>query len=126
MLHHTPKGMTSPEVAALLFAAFLLVGLVYLGSVACKAGSDRRQCIINLRNIQTAGRSWEGMYSRTMGPFASSEICGPGRLLETEPTCPTSGNRYIWAGTVPPLGTLFATCPLAAGADHHPTDLTGW
>ena len=47
MLHLTPKGMTSPEVAAALFAVCLLLGVACLGGVAWKARSDRAQCILD-------------------------------------------------------------------------------
>ena len=127
MIPHLPKGMTSPEVAAVLFAAFLLLGTVYLGAVAYKARADRAQCILNIRNAQTAGRSWQGMYSKcNAAPFHPSDVIGPGKFLDSEPLCPAFRTRYNWVSAVPPLGSVYMTCPLAAGARHHPTDTTGW
>jgi hypothetical protein len=99
------------KIRSLQFAWFI-VGLLItaLGVLWWIAGSNKAACRMNVRNVQQAVRSYQGMNNKTTGsPLDKSEIVGPGKFLETEPVCPSCG-PYRWSPVVPGMGHLMIEC----------------
>jgi hypothetical protein len=90
--HFRPRGLSTLEILVILL---VVVGAIFGGKIATekwKRGSERSQCILNIRNAQTAGRSYQGMNS--LGPGADLDwtmLVGPGIFLGTKPVCPGGG-----------------------------------
>ena len=120
--------MSSDRSASRLFRidAILLVLLVAAGGgvfVYWKRESDRAGCILNLRNVQQAARSHQGMNNLDQGdPLAPPDLIGPRLYLSAPPACP-SGGTYTWSTTHPPIGTLVIEC---SHPGHRPTSTAGW
>ena len=121
------RGMTLIELTVVILVLLSLISVLFIGAKAWKAGSDRAQCILNIRNAQTAGRSWQNMYSKADGATvtATTDLVGSGKFLEAAPACPASGT-YTWATAVPALGSLYLSCSLSSSDQHVPSNTTGW
>lgn len=90
-----------------------------------KRGSERAECIMNLRNVQQAVRSM-GMYNEAPGdPISWSRVIGPGQFIAVPPVCPAHGT-YTFRKIHPPVGTLAAECSHALELKHHPASTAGW
>ena len=97
-----PRSLTAAWVALALLC-------VVLGGFKWKSGSDRAACILQMRNVQQASRSYCGMNGLNPGEALDrTAFIGPGRFIESEPRCPAGGN-YTWSPN-PPVGTLVARC----------------
>jgi prepilin-type N-terminal cleavage/methylation domain-containing protein len=121
------KGMTLIELTVVILVLLSLISVLFIGAQAWKEGSDRSQCILNIRNAQTAGRSFQNMNQKAPGDAftAATDVYGSGKFLETAPTCPSAGS-YTWATTIPAVGTLFMTCSLSGTKNHVPGSISGW
>ena len=53
--------------------------------------TQKEKCISNMKNLQTAAEAY--MMSHSSTPTVS-DLCGPGKYLQTRPTCPTDGSSY--------------------------------
>jgi len=90
-----------------LIAAVLIVGI---GVFRWIAGSHKCTCTLNTRNVQQAMRSYQGMNNLPEGsPLPKSALIGPGKLIQSEPLCP-SGDPYHWSPFVQPQGKLILQC----------------
>jgi len=99
------------KVRSLQFA-WLCVGTLAAGVVFLWwwTGNNRAACHMNVRNVQQAMRSYQGMNNLAQGtPLDRSALTGPGKMLEKEPVCPTCG-PYRWSPVVPGIGTLMIEC----------------
>jgi hypothetical protein len=88
-----------------------------------------------VRNVQQAVRSYQNMNNvavgATVGVTTAGPIFGAGNFIENIPTHPVAGLSYSYTGTVPAVGTLFATSsgtPTNGGAvaDYAPTNFQDW
>ena len=96
---------------------------LFVGARAWKEGSDRAACILQIRNVQQAVRSYQGMNALSIGdPLDWSEIFGPGKFIERQPSCP-AGGTYTFAKEHPHIGKLACTC---SHADHVPPNHENW
>ena len=107
--------------------AFSLTGCM---ARSWKKGSDRAGCIMNIRNVQQAIRSYQGMNDLSVGDtIPAGEIVGPGKFIELEPICP-GGGTYKQDLTkeivVPEVGKEFLKCSLCDTEEHKPQDTEGW
>lgn len=129
-LNNTKKqaGLTLIEITLVIAVLLGLISVLFIGVSAYKEGSNRSKCILNISNVQKAVRSYQNLYEKNVGDaLDKATIAGSGKMLETEPTCPSSGT-YTWATTIPAVGTACLTCSLA-GTDksqHNPTSTAGW
>jgi hypothetical protein len=87
----------------------------------------RAGCLLNIRNVQQAMRSYMGMNghnSETQVPeFSKKSIIGPEKYLDSEPKCP-GGGTYTWIeGYHPAMGVLILRCSCR---DHFPVDYSNW
>jgi len=119
-------GLTLIEVTLVIAVLLGLISVLFIGVTAYKEGSNRSKCILNISNVQKAVRSYQNLYEKNNGDACvQATIAGSGKLLETVPTCPSSGT-YTWLGTIPSVGTAYLTCSLATTSDHAPTTTAGW
>lgn len=117
------RGITLIETSIVISVILGLVSVIMVGGQAWKNGTDRATCLLNIRNAQLAGRSYQNMMARTEGqPFDTTTIIGEGRALPTLPACP-AGGTYSFVDSFPPEGTLFMTCSIEG---HVPDDINGW
>jgi type II secretory pathway pseudopilin PulG len=115
--------MTLLEITVVITVMMALTGILFLGATAWKSGSDRSNCLVNIRNVQLAARSYQNMYAINVGAnFTDTMIIGPNSFVPQTPSCPGSGS-YTFASTFPPTGTLFMTCDVAT---HVPPSHSGW
>lgn len=120
------KGMTLLELTVVILVLLSLISILFIGARAWKRGSDKAGCIMNIRNVQQAVRSFQNMNAANVGDsLASSDITGSGNFLETAPACPGAGT-YTYGSTIPAVGTLYMTCSLATSETHVPSQYAGW
>lgn len=115
--------MTLLELTVVITVLLALILILFLGAHAWKAGSDRTNCLINIRNVQLAGRSYQNSYAINEGSdFASPMIIGPNSFIADVPICPGEGS-YTYTTTFPATGELFMTCDVDS---HVPPSHPGW
>lgn len=129
------RGFTLIELSVIIATLLLFLSFLFPAAGAWKRGTNRAQCILNIRQIQLGVRSFSNMHGLDHGSDVSllsppmvleNEVVGSGKYIETPPICPEGGS-YIYAGNViPPTGTLFMGCSLAASQDHEPKEFDGW
>ncbi len=119
-------GLTLIEVTLVIAVLLGLISVLFIGVSAYKEGSNRSKCILNISNVQKAVRSYQNLYEKNIGDaLVKATITGSGKMLETEPTCSSSGT-YTWLGTIPAVGTAYLTCSKSSDLQHAPTSVTGW
>lgn len=121
------KGMTLLELTVVILVLLSLISILFIGARAWKKGSDKAGCIMNIRNVQQAVRSWQNMNAKNVSDafVLTDDIVGSGLFVETPPACPGAGT-YAFETTVPEVGTLVMTCSLSASESHVPASILGW
>ena len=121
------KGMTLLELTVVILVLLSLISILFIGARAWKKGSDKAGCIMNIRNVQQAVRSWQNMNAKNVSDafVLTDDIVGSGLFVETTPVCPGAGT-YAFETTVPEVGTLVMTCSLATTESHVPASILGW
>jgi type II secretory pathway pseudopilin PulG len=121
------KGMTLLELTVVILVLLSLISILFIGARAWKKGSDKAGCIMNIRNVQQAVRSWQNMNNKNVGATyaVTTDIIGTGLFVESAPVCP-GGGSYSTATAVPDIGTAVLTCTLATTDGHVPPSLSGW
>ncbi|BCX49123.1 hypothetical protein HAHE_30310 [Haloferula helveola] len=125
------KGMTLLELTVVILVLLSLITILFIGARAWKKGSDRAGCIMNIRNVQQAARSYQNMYNLAIGDdVPAGKLQGADQFLETAPVCPGGGTYspadLTAAVAIPAIGTPVLSCTLSATQDHVPSDTTGW
>ncbi len=137
------RGLSIIELTVVIAILLTLISILFIGSRAWKRGSDRSSCLLTLRNVQVATRSYQNMYGYNYGgrPYAdngtqdiASHLYSKGyieqRLFQqahgTAP-CPSGGHYEITTPDVfPAQGELFMTCSLSDTEDHTPSAHADW
>lgn len=129
----TPRGMTLLEMSIVILVLISLISLIFIGTRAWKAGSDRARCIMNIHNVQKAVRGYANLYGFEPGSVTSDltgQVIGFGRFIESTPKCPNHGEYSFGedygTDTIPPIGTLYMKCSLATSDHHEPDNYSGW
>lgn len=118
-----PAGITLLEITVVLVVLMSLIAVLFLGASAWKSGSDRSNCLVNIRNVQLAARSYQNMYAVGHGStFTSTMIIGTDSYIPQVPVCP-AGGTYGFVASFPATGTLFMSCSVAT---HEPPSHQGW
>jgi len=118
------RGTTLIELSIVIAVLILLVGVLFIGITAWKAGSNTAACIINLSSIQKAARGYQNMNGLATGAsLPVTTLTGAGFWM-TLPTCPT-GVAYAFSTSVPASGVAYATCPVSGHAPPA-TQLLNW
>ena len=121
------SGMTLIELTVVILVLLSLISILFVGARAWKRGSDRAGCIMNIRNVQQGMRSYQNMNGLIPGDTCDpAEIVGAGKFVETTPSCPAAGSYGALSTTLPPVGTLYLTCSLAASDSHVPSAYADW
>jgi hypothetical protein len=128
-------GFTLIELSVIILVLLSFIGMLFIGARAWKRGSDRAQCVMNIRNVQLAVRGYAnsndldaGSYMTLLGSNGppGGAIIGSGNYLESLPQCPGMGLYTINGNTVPPTGTLYMTCSLSDDLKHAPGMYGTW
>lgn len=114
------------EITLVVAVLLGLISVLFLGVAAYKKGSDRATCILNISGVQKAVRSYANLYQLEFGdPIAKTQIVGPNKMIETEPTC-TGQGVYTYRETIQPVGSVHLTCEINGMEEHKPTSSAGW
>lgn len=125
------RGMTLIELTVVILVILSLITILFVGARAWKRGSDRAGCLMQIRQVQVAVRSYANINGHVLGDDVSplslqTEVIGSGKFLEQTPECPANGAYTFGGNTIPALGTLYMTCSLAASDSHVPEEYAGW
>lgn len=113
-------------LVGLLVISLLSLPLWVLVGRDLQRGHDRARCIMHIRNVQQAIRSYQNMNGFAPAeahPVTKDTIIGPDNFLELEPVCP-SGGSYQWVERrFPHVGELMVQCSCP---DHRPLNHRDW
>ena len=135
--------MTLLELTVTISVIMVIIMIVFFGAQAWKRGSDRAGCVLTLRNVQMAARSYQNIYGYSYGsrPCAengtqdiASHLYAKGYIekkLHDQATglskCPSEGAYTRTAPDVfPPAGELYMNCSLSVSAEHRPGSHADW
>ncbi len=128
-------GLTLTELSVIIVVLIFFVSLSFIGINAWKRGSDRAQCLANIRQVQQAVRGYSNLYSLRPGDHTGristaidleEELIGTGKHVTPPPSCPGRGDYRLGGNQIPVLGELYMTCSLSNSQQHVPQDYTGW
>ena len=137
------RGLSLLELTVVIAVLLALVSVLIIGSRAWKRGSDRTCCILTLRNMQIATRSYQNLYGYDYGghPYAAggtqniAEHLHSKGYIEATVYEQSRGNQKCAAGgtyecPVPDIfpleGQLYMQCSLASSEEHTPTKHAEW
>jgi type II secretory pathway pseudopilin PulG len=137
------NGLTLIETTVVLAVLLTLLSVLFMAAQSWKRGSDRAACIVTLRNIQVATRSYQNLYGYNAGghpytEYGTQDIAR--HLVEKgyieskvyqiaigEKNCSGGGTyQRPHADLFPLSGVLYANCSLATTANHAPTNPSDW
>lgn len=137
------RGMTLLELTVVVATLLSLISILFIGARAWKRGSDKAMCLMNLRQIQVAVRSYQNLHGYNPGgqPDAvggTQDISqhlldrdfislGLYHYTQSLAVCP-GGGEYTRESpnTFPQPGVLYMECSLAETEEHKPADASGW
>lgn len=137
------RGLTLLELTVIVLILMSLVSILFIGARAWKRGSDRASCILTIRNVQVATRSFQNLYGYNAGgrPYAENGTQNIAELLHAkgyieEKTyqyacgkCPCHGGG-TYSSTTPDIfpvdGDLYLSCLLSALQAHRPSTTDNW
>ncbi len=130
---HTQRaeGMTLLELTVVILVLLSLISILFIGARAWKRGSDRAGCIMNIRNVQQAVRSYANMYN-SAETFDEYLVFGPGKFIEqpiSDLYCPQEGSGAYGAdnaGVIPDVGVLYVSCSAPTEYKHIPDEYSAW
>lgn len=137
------RGMSLLELTVVLTVVLALFSIVFIGARAWKRGTDRSSCIITLRNVQVAARSYQNLYGYDYGgrPYAvggtqdiARHLYRKGYIEEPlyhqalgDENCPSGGSYDRSSPDMfPEVGQLYMTCSLAKTDEHAPQSHANW
>lgn len=129
------RGYTLLELSVMILVILTFIGVLFIGARAWKRGSDRAQCVMNIRNVQLAVRGYANSNDLDSGDYLTllgsngppgAAIIGSGNFIETFPMCPGMGLYTIHGNKVPATGTLYMTCSLSGSESHEPDMYGTW
>lgn len=139
------RGMSLIELTVVILVFLSLIAIMLIGTRSWIRGSARAACIMNLRNIQLATRSYQNMNGYYFGgqpvsEYGTQDIAR--HLLEKgfislhqydlckgSDSCDGGGKYSSSAPSVFPFpGALYITCSLAGSENHapDPSSSAGW
>jgi type II secretory pathway pseudopilin PulG len=135
------RGMSLLELTIVILVLLGLVCITFIGARGWKNGSDRASCILTLRDMQMAMRSYQNLYGHDPGDrldegsediarhlYEKGYICK--RLFDQaagDATCPSGGTyRCDLPDTFPAPGELYMKCSFSAIESHAPSAHGNW
>ncbi len=125
------RGMTLLELTVVILVLLSLISILFIGARAWKKGSDRAGCIMQIRNVQQAVRSYANMNGKNPGELVTglqALVIGTGKFVEKTPVCPAAGSYsyIVGGGNIPLVGDLYMSCSLATSDAHIPGSYSDW
>jgi len=138
------SGLTLLELTVVISVLLSLASLLTTGARAWKRGADRAECVLSMRSIQVALRSYQNLYQFEPGEIhplqnGTSDIAEhlfDRGLIEQGQYGWAKGTRTCQGGGTysrsdpnrfPPVGQPYLTCSLAPDPDsHYPTKPGDW
>ncbi len=119
--------MTLLELTVVILVLLTLISILFIGARGWKEGSDRSDCILNIRNAQNAAKAYQNVHQMSEGASLNmaTDLIGEGNYLQSAPECP-SGGFYSYLSHIPYAGELVLACSLAGSEAHVPRDSSGW
>ena len=105
------RGMTLLELTVVIIVLLALISVMFVGARAWKRGSDRAGCVLTLRNVQVAARSYQNLYGYNYGGRPYAEARHPGHRR-------ASAQQGLHRGSNSTINPA-AMRPCAAGGDLH-------
>ncbi len=135
--------MSLLELTVVIVALLSLISILFIGSRAWKRGSDRAGCVLTLRNVQAATRSYQFLYDYNYGgrPYAengtqdiATHLYNKGYIEQKLydqargiATCAAGGTYKCPVPDIfPPTGQLYMTCSLSSSDEHTPSSHADW
>ncbi len=137
------RGLTLLELTVVIAALLALITVLFVGARAWKRGSDRTCCILKLRNVQVATRSYQNLYGYDFGGHPTAEngtqdiaahLYAKGYIesaaydeVKGLRKCPSGGEYSCPIPDVFPMeGKLYMECSLSASEEHSPKSHNEW
>jgi type II secretory pathway pseudopilin PulG len=139
------RGVTLLELTVVILVLLSLLSILFIGARAWRRGSDRASCLMSMRNMQLAVRSYQNMYGYDFGSQAKLEYGTQdiaSHLLAKDfvsqnlydqsqgaKSCAGGGTYSVAAPNVFPMGGhLYMECSLTASEGHQPSadTVAGW
>ena len=140
-----PRGITLVELTVVIVMMLALVAILFVGSRAWKRGCDRSSCILNLRSMQIATRSYQNLHGydyggRPVSEYGTRDIAshllaknyiaqGLYEQVKGSRSCAGGGIYHCDAPEFfPKPGKLYMNCSLSVTEDHVPAReiVAGW
>ena len=123
-------GVTLIELTVMIAVLLVVISILLIGGSSWKAGADRSNCILNIRQVQLVMRSYQNYYNHHEGDDISpvnlqGELMGPSGYIST-PLCPSNGIYSYGGNVIPAKGTLYLSCSLDGGKNHVPPEHDAW
>jgi prepilin-type N-terminal cleavage/methylation domain-containing protein len=118
------RGTTLIELSVVIAVLLLLVGVLFIGITAWKAGANKAACVVNLSGIQRAVRGYQNMNALSTGATLTVATMTSAGFWASAPTCP-AGGTYAATGSVPSQGIAYMTCNITGHAPST-TTLANW
>lgn len=135
--------MTLLELTVMIAVMLGMASVLFIGARSWKRGSDRAGCVVNIRNVQMAVRSYQNVYGYAPGASPAPEygtqdiarhlrekefiVEGLYQAVEGTKPCPGGGSYSAPAKNVfPQPGDLFVTCSLVGTDSHGPQNHGDW
>lgn len=149
MTNNTPprvashRGLSLLELTVVIATLIALTSILFFGARSWLRGSDRTSCILTIRNVQVATRSYQNLYGYNEGgrPYAdggtqdiAEHLHNKGyieektyQLTRGNTTCPSGGTYACPQPDVfPTTGQLYMGCSLATSDKHAPKSHSDW
>jgi len=137
------RGLTLLELSVVITIMLFLISILFVGSRAWRRGSDRATCVMTLRNMQIATRSYQNMYGYSSGGRPCEEsgtqdiadhLFKKGyidmtlhRQARGTVPCPAGGSFTCPVPDIfPQAGELYMNCSLAGPDNHVPSSHGDW
>lgn len=137
------RGLTLVELTVVITILLTLISVLFIGSRAWKRGSDRAICVLSMRTIQVATRSYQNLYGYNYGgrPYAEDgtqdiavHLLAKG-YIDRNLYSQTRGTTKCAAGGTydcplpdifPEQGELYMDCSLSGSDNHAPKSHDNW
>ncbi len=137
------RGLTLIELTVVILVLMSLVSILFIGARGWKNGTDRATCILKIRNLQVATRSYQNLYGYNPGGFAvasggtqniAAHLLEKGYIEQESydntqgvKSCPSGGTYNTpFPDVFPQVGSLYMVCSLSGASNHVPQIHADW